>query len=185
MARSRRGGFRGWRTTRSQAAHVPENRYILSHFDRPKIAVSDSAASYPVKPFFPTGVLYEGGIPSDAVNGATLQRVLQDATHTAKAFDWSVLSRRSPFVVPPPQMPKMPPPPTPPNLREIRPPKLKPAPPPPVLGNPEFGPDAYEFAKDKNITLLDGPNLLHLFKKHGYAFRIDLKEAREIMGLDT
>jgi restriction system protein len=48
-----------------------------------------------------------------------------------------------------------------------------------------FGPDAYEFAKDKNITLLDGPNLLHLFEKHGYAFRIDLQEARQLMGLSN
>jgi restriction system protein len=49
----------------------------------------------------------------------------------------------------------------------------------------QFGPDAYEFAKDKNISLLDGPNLLHLFEKHGYAFRIDLDEARQLMGLDS
>jgi restriction system protein len=34
-----------------------------------------------------------------------------------------------------------------------------------------FGPDAHEFAKDKNITLIDGPHLLHLFEKHGYKFR--------------
>ena len=46
-----------------------------------------------------------------------------------------------------------------------------------------FGPGAYDFAKDKNITLLDGPNLLHLLAKHGYAFRIDLDEARLLMAL--
>jgi restriction system protein len=46
-----------------------------------------------------------------------------------------------------------------------------------------FGPDAHEFAKDKNITLIDGPHLLHLFEKHGYKFRIDINEARELMGL--
>ncbi|MGF1622932.1 MAG: restriction endonuclease [Rhodomicrobiaceae bacterium] len=44
----------------------------------------------------------------------------------------------------------------------------------------QFGPDAYEFAKDKNITLMDGNNLLHLFERHGYAFRIDLAEARQL-----
>jgi restriction system protein len=49
----------------------------------------------------------------------------------------------------------------------------------------QFGPDAYEFAKDKNITLMDGSNLLHLFEKHGYMFRIDLAEARQLMGLAT
>jgi restriction system protein len=46
-----------------------------------------------------------------------------------------------------------------------------------------FGPDAHEFAKDKNITLIEGPELLHLFEKHGYTFRIDLKEARKLLGL--
>jgi restriction system protein len=46
-----------------------------------------------------------------------------------------------------------------------------------------FGPDAHEFAKDKNITLIDGPHLLHLFEKHGYKFRIDVDEARKLMGL--
>jgi restriction system protein len=46
----------------------------------------------------------------------------------------------------------------------------------------QFGPDAYEFAKDKNITLMDGSNLLHLFEKHGYTFRINLAEARQLAG---
>lgn len=41
-----------------------------------------------------------------------------------------------------------------------------------------FGPDAYEFAKDKPITLIDGNNLLALFRKHGSDFRIDIEEAR-------
>lgn len=36
-----------------------------------------------------------------------------------------------------------------------------------------FGPDAYEFARDKPLSLLTGENLLHLLKKHGYACRID------------
>jgi hypothetical protein len=43
-----------------------------------------------------------------------------------------------------------------------------------VLLASQFGSDAYEFAKDKNIFLMDGNNLLHLFEKHGYSFRIDL-----------
>ncbi|MCL9682898.1 restriction endonuclease [Legionella maioricensis] len=46
-----------------------------------------------------------------------------------------------------------------------------------------YGPDAYEFAKDKNITLLTGENLLHLLEKHGYKFKIDIKEARKILNL--
>jgi Restriction endonuclease len=41
-----------------------------------------------------------------------------------------------------------------------------------------YGPDAYEFAKDKPISLIDGPNLIALLKKHGRIYRIDLEEAR-------
>ena len=43
-----------------------------------------------------------------------------------------------------------------------------------------FGNDAYNFAKDKPITLMNGANLLYLLEKHGYSARIDLKEAKEI-----
>ncbi len=42
----------------------------------------------------------------------------------------------------------------------------------------QFGPDAYEFAKDKPITLLDGGNLLFLLQKHGTNAYIDLPAAR-------
>jgi restriction system protein len=38
-----------------------------------------------------------------------------------------------------------------------------------------FGRDSYDFAAGKNITLIDGGNLLHLFRKHGFDFRIKLK----------
>ena len=41
-----------------------------------------------------------------------------------------------------------------------------------------FGPDAYSFAKDKPLTLLNGGELLGLLEKHGYKFRIDLAEAK-------
>jgi restriction system protein len=41
-----------------------------------------------------------------------------------------------------------------------------------------YGPDAYEFAKDKPISLIDGPNLIELLKRHGRIYRIDLEEAR-------
>ncbi len=47
-----------------------------------------------------------------------------------------------------------------------------------IVTTSSYGGDSYEFAKDKPITLLDGSNLLHLLQKHGYSFRIDLKEAR-------
>ncbi len=42
-----------------------------------------------------------------------------------------------------------------------------------------YGPDAYNFAKDKPITLLDGSNLLSLLEKHGYKATIDIKEAKK------
>lgn len=44
-----------------------------------------------------------------------------------------------------------------------------------------YGPDAYDFAKDKPITLIDGSRLLHLLQKHGYNFRIDIREAKRLL----
>jgi len=44
----------------------------------------------------------------------------------------------------------------------------------------DYGPDAYEFAKGKPLTLLSGANLLHMLAKHGYKARIDLQEARRL-----
>jgi restriction system protein len=41
-----------------------------------------------------------------------------------------------------------------------------------------YGPDSYDFAKDKPITLLNGGHLLHLLEKHGHPARIDLREAK-------
>jgi len=42
----------------------------------------------------------------------------------------------------------------------------------------DYGPDAYEFAKNKPLTLLNGGHLLHLLEKHGHKAKIDLKEAK-------
>jgi len=42
----------------------------------------------------------------------------------------------------------------------------------------DYGPDAYDFAKGKPLTLLNGGNLLHILQKHGYQARIDLAEAK-------
>jgi restriction system protein len=39
-----------------------------------------------------------------------------------------------------------------------------------------FGATAFEFAKDKPLTLLDGAHLLHLLQNHGHQFRINLAE---------
>lgn len=42
-----------------------------------------------------------------------------------------------------------------------------------------FGSESYDFAKGKPITLIDGANLLSLFKRHGYHFNIDITGARQ------
>lgn len=42
----------------------------------------------------------------------------------------------------------------------------------------DFGPDAYQFAKDKPLTLMNGSNLLFLLGRHGHKARINLKEAK-------
>ena len=45
----------------------------------------------------------------------------------------------------------------------------------------DYGPDAYGFAKDKPLTLLNGAELLYLLQKHGHRAKIDLKEAKAIL----
>ena len=45
----------------------------------------------------------------------------------------------------------------------------------------DYGPDAYNFAKDKPLTLLNGQNLLYLLKKHNYHAKIDIQEAKRII----
>jgi len=44
----------------------------------------------------------------------------------------------------------------------------------------DYGSDAYEFAKGKPLTLLNGSNLLFLLEKHGHKAKIDLQEAKKI-----
>ena len=44
----------------------------------------------------------------------------------------------------------------------------------------EYGPEAYDFAKGKPLTLLNGSHLLHLLEKHGHKARIDLPEAKRL-----
>jgi restriction system protein len=41
-----------------------------------------------------------------------------------------------------------------------------------------FGPDAYEFARDKPLTLLSGAELLGMLERHGHRAKINLAEAR-------
>lgn len=47
-----------------------------------------------------------------------------------------------------------------------------------LITTSSFGPDTYEFVKDKPITLISGGELLGLLERHGYKFRINLEEAR-------
>lgn len=46
----------------------------------------------------------------------------------------------------------------------------------------DYGPDSYDFAKGKPITLLNGSNLLYLLERHGTRAKIDIKEAKFILG---
>ncbi len=50
-----------------------------------------------------------------------------------------------------------------------------------LVSTADYGPDAYEFAKGKPLTLLNGSNLLHLLEKHGHHAKIDLREAKKIL----
>lgn len=45
-----------------------------------------------------------------------------------------------------------------------------------------FGPDTREFVKDKPLTLIDGPNLVHLLEEQGHKVRIDIEAARRKLG---
>jgi restriction system protein len=44
----------------------------------------------------------------------------------------------------------------------------------------DYGPDAYDFAKKKPLTLMNGANLLYLLEKHGHKARIDIAEAKRL-----
>jgi Restriction endonuclease len=44
-----------------------------------------------------------------------------------------------------------------------------------------YGADAYEFANNEPVSLLNGAELLWLLRKHGYSFRINLEEARRLV----
>ena len=47
----------------------------------------------------------------------------------------------------------------------------------------DYGRDAFEFAKDKPLTLMSGSELLYLLQKHGHRVKIDLEEARRIAAM--
>jgi len=50
-----------------------------------------------------------------------------------------------------------------------------------LVSTADYGADAYDFAKGKPLTLLNGSNLLHLLEKHGHHAKIDLREAKKIL----
>lgn len=47
-----------------------------------------------------------------------------------------------------------------------------------LITTSNYGSDAYDFAKGKPLTLMNGGNLIHLLEKHGKKARINLGEAR-------
>jgi len=48
----------------------------------------------------------------------------------------------------------------------------------------DYGPDAYEFARGKPLTLLSGSELLYLLHKHGHRARINLAEAKKTLAAE-
>jgi len=50
-----------------------------------------------------------------------------------------------------------------------------------LISTADYGPDAYEFAKGKPLTLMNGSNLLYLLEKHGTHAKIDIREAKKIL----
>ncbi|MGE9212475.1 restriction endonuclease [Exiguobacterium aurantiacum] len=47
-----------------------------------------------------------------------------------------------------------------------------------LVSTADYGPDAYNFVKDKPLTLLNGSNLLYLLENHGHKAIIDLHAAK-------
>ena len=50
-----------------------------------------------------------------------------------------------------------------------------------LITTADYGSDAYNFAKNKPLALLNGSNLLHMLGKHGHHAKIDLKEAKKML----
>ena len=50
-----------------------------------------------------------------------------------------------------------------------------------LITTADYGPDAYEFAKGKPLTLMNRANLLYLLEKHGHKAKIDIAEAKKIL----
>jgi restriction system protein len=52
-----------------------------------------------------------------------------------------------------------------------------------LITTADYGPDAYDFAKGKPLVLMNGSNLLYLLEKQGRKAKIDIKEAKQSLGL--
>jgi len=50
-----------------------------------------------------------------------------------------------------------------------------------LITTSDFGPDAYSFAKNKPITLLNGNNLLSMLERQGHKAKINISEAKKIL----
>jgi hypothetical protein len=50
-----------------------------------------------------------------------------------------------------------------------------------IVTTSSYGPDAYEFAKHKPLSLVDGQRLIAMLRKHGRNYRINLAEARQAL----
>ncbi len=50
-----------------------------------------------------------------------------------------------------------------------------------LVSTADYGPDSYQFAMGKPLTLLNGANLLSMLEKHGHKAKIDLKEAKQLL----
>jgi hypothetical protein len=103
-----------------------------------------------------------------------IEDTLVSNLESSSAIDWESLKDQSKF----PQRK-----PDPPTRKKISPsPSLSETQYQPIYSflvtTADYGPDAYQFAKDKPLTLLNSSNLLHLLEKHGHRVKIDLKEAK-------
>ena len=47
-----------------------------------------------------------------------------------------------------------------------------------------FGRESHKFAEDKQLTLINGSQLVQMLSKHGYDYFVDTKAARSLLKLD-
>ncbi|MDR9417950.1 restriction endonuclease [Gracilimonas sp.] len=52
-----------------------------------------------------------------------------------------------------------------------------------LITTSDYGSESHNFVKDKPLSLINGQELLYLLKKHGYSAKIDIAEAKKVLGL--